>query len=168
MWSSKLSIVCSVTLRKSDTPRLKRTGGSWFIEGACLMTSTSHKVEVPFPQAFAPLASSPFPCAPRYGRPSPLQADRPPTVRWECALRRDSTLSIRPRCTCTRCYARAFTHGNDVPWNESRNTLDLSHVQTLYRPILAQGEKSGNPRIPLSIFIHPRSQETGRISKRIL
>ncbi len=31
------------------------------------MNSATHSVEVPFPQAFASLARSPFPCAPRYG-----------------------------------------------------------------------------------------------------
>ena len=102
------------------------------------MTIISHNVEVPFPQAFAspPKKRSPFPSAPRYGRASfsvhllvkqgdkskPHQADRPPTVRWECALNRGSTLSIRPRYTCTSCYARAFTHGNDVPWNPAKHS----------------------------------------------
>ena len=60
------------------------------------MTIATHSVEVPFPQAFAapPKKRSPFPSAPRYGRTSPHQADRHPTVRWECALRRGSTPSI--------------------------------------------------------------------------
>jgi len=31
------------------------------------MNTPTHSVEVPFPQAFASLARSPFPCAPRYG-----------------------------------------------------------------------------------------------------
>jgi len=61
------------------------------------MNTPTHSVVVPFPQAFAslPKKRGPFPSAPRYGRPSRHQADRPPTVRWECALRRGSTPSIR-------------------------------------------------------------------------
>ena len=63
------------------------------------MSIATQNVEVPFPQAFTSLPPkgrrSPFPSAPRYGRTSPHQADRPPTVRWECARRCGSTPSIR-------------------------------------------------------------------------
>ena len=61
------------------------------------MSIATHHVEVPFPQAFAALQvrSSPFPSAPRYGCTSSRQAERPATVKRECALLRGSTLSLR-------------------------------------------------------------------------
>src|SRR5215469_196082 len=80
----------------SDTPRSLRQGGSSFNERTCPMHTTTHSVEalsvtrVRFP------ARSPFPLCPRvrqrgFDRVFPRCA---PTVRWACALLRDSTLSI--------------------------------------------------------------------------
>ena len=54
-------------------------GGSWFNEGACHMNTTTHAVEVPFPQAFTGLAPRLFPSAPRYSMflaSSDRQSDR--------------------------------------------------------------------------------------------
>ena len=137
-------------------------GGSWFNEGACPMTITTHRVVVPFPQAFASPQKkrSPFPSAPRYGPTSPHQADRPPTVRWECALRRGSTLSI-----CQVAHAQVDTlvllPTGTFSRGTQRNTLDLSHVQTVSRPILAQGLKSGNQGCPCTFLFIPGMNDQG-------
>jgi hypothetical protein len=56
------------------------------------MTITSHNVEVPFPQAFATRKSSPFPCAPRYGRELLIisLSSEAQTARYVCALAKHS------------------------------------------------------------------------------
>jgi len=80
----------------SDTPRSLRQGGSSFNERTCPMHTTTHSVEalsvtrVRFP------CEKPVPLCPRvrqrgFDRVFPRCA---PTVRWACALLRDSTLSI--------------------------------------------------------------------------
>ena len=118
-------------------------GGSWFNEGACPMNTATHNVEVPFPQAFAsPLAKrSPFPSAPRYGYASLHQADRPPTVRWECALRRGSTLSI-----CQVAHAKVDTlvllPVGTIYHGTQRNTLLLSVCNGLEQVYYKQAEMS--------------------------
>ena len=120
------------------------------------MNITTHNGEVPFPQAFAspPKKRGPFPCAPGYGHTSPHQADRPPTVRWDCALRRGSTPSIR-QVAHVQVDTLVLLPTGTLYRGTQRNTIDLSNVQTVYVPILAQGQKSGNPRMSLYIFIHP-------------
>src|SRR5712692_4750116 len=86
-------------------------GGSWFNKGACPMNTTTHTVEVPFPQAFTGLASRLFPSAPRY-RPVGEKRDIRPRG-WE------------ERPCFQRVYARlshwffgshvsAFTRRNDL------------------------------------------------------
>jgi hypothetical protein len=96
------------------------------------MNTTTHNVEVPFPQAFAspPKKRSPFPSAPRYGHASPRQADRHPTARWECALRRGSTLSIR-QAAHAQVDTLVLLPTGTIYRGTQRNTIDLSNVQTL-------------------------------------
>ena len=70
------------------------------------MHIATHNVEVPFPQAFASLARSLFPCAPGYSRNRvpPVGRDLL-AVRRECALLRDSTLASFPVSWQTRsCF----------------------------------------------------------------
>ena len=57
------------------------------------MKITPHSVEVLSPEAFASLARSPFPCAPRYGREGLLFSRQGllPSARKVYALLRDST-----------------------------------------------------------------------------
>ena len=135
--------------------------GSWFIEGACPMNTTTHNVVVPFPQAFAslPKKRGPFPSAPRYGRTSLHQADRPPAVRWECALRRGSTPSIRQVAHAQVDTLVLLPRGTIYPGTQ-RNTIDLLNVQTVNRYILSQGSKCGNRRLRARAF-HPLLRKTG-------
>ena len=104
------------------------------------MSITTHNVEVPFPQAFAspPKKRSPFPSAPRYGRAAPDLPDRHPTVRWECALRRGSTPSIRKACTGTSWYASVFTRRNAL----LRNSQALLRCQSTASLFLFNGRKA--------------------------
>jgi hypothetical protein len=125
------------------------------------MNTPTHSVVVPFPQAFASLLwkRSPFPSAPRYGRSSLHQADRPPTVRWECALRKGSTPSIRQVAYAQVDTLVLLPRGTIYPGTQ-RNTIDLLNVQTIYRYILSQGSKSGNRRLRAWAF-HPLLRKTG-------
>jgi len=153
-------------------------GGSWFNEGACLMTTTTHNVEVPFPQAFAPpLAKrSPFPSAPRYGHASLHQADRPPTARWECALRRGSTLSIRQVAQAQGGTLVLLPMGT-IYHGTQRNAIGLSSVQRSRTSLLQQagivkrfGLESGFPRLrpKQGTIFHPPLSNTGAFKSEVL
>jgi len=129
--------------------------GSWFIEGACPMNTTTHSVVVPFPQAFASPARSSFPCAPRYGRNRvpPLQSIRQ-AVRRVCAPLRDFTLAAL-HCFLANTVVflplalRQRTH---------RNAILLSRC---YRPILTQGMKSGSRGYPCTFLFIPAMNGRG-------
>jgi hypothetical protein len=60
------------------------------------MNAAIHNIVALSPEAFAVLAESPFPCAPRYGREVLWFSDQDllPDVRRACTLLRDSTLQV--------------------------------------------------------------------------
>ncbi len=103
------------------------------------MNTATHAVEVPFPQAFASPARSPFPCAPRYGlflASSDRQSDREvgmrPLARFYAAYhhyaqKQLDTLVLLPR-------------GTIYPGTQ-RNTIELS-MCTRTRTSILQGARN--------------------------
>ncbi len=78
-------------------------GGSWFNEGACTMNTTTHSVEVPFPQAFTEPKSCPFPSAPRYGTEPGLPGLSEALMRSNQTARCDECASTQTRIEFSRC-----------------------------------------------------------------
>jgi hypothetical protein len=121
------------------------------------MTIASHTVEALSPEAFASLARSLFPCAPRYSRnrvppggrdlrPSGVNALSCETRRWPLSLFLGKHGSV-------------FTLG---PSLRNPYTIQLTRC---YLSILAQGKKSGKRKMSLPAFIHPRQIRSGLSEK---
>jgi hypothetical protein len=90
------------------------------------MNIATHCVEVPFPQAFASLLRSPFPCAPRYGR------NKVPRVRLaarrECARVLDFTLALP---LLLEKHGSIFTHC-PTQWNPPKRSSVLKVLEQVY------------------------------------
>ena len=83
------------------------------------MSTATHNVEVPFPQAFASSKRSPFPCAPRYGREHSTTIDEP-TVRWvwrSCQTRQEENAIYRK---CSSSAKRRIASSNTAVWERPR------------------------------------------------
>ena len=111
----------------TDTPHVSRQGGSSFNERTCPMSIAPHNVEALSPEAFASLAESPFPCAPRYGREVVWTSsqDMRPSMRRVCALIRDSTLHV---LEFFDTFTLVLLPKGALYFGTRRNTIQLSRV----------------------------------------
>jgi hypothetical protein len=124
------------------------------------MNTATHSVEVPFPRAFASPRRSPFPSAPRYGT---LWLTRETSDR-EVGMTPlpDIAGILRPSLSLVLWLLRSCFYLQERFTVEPANMIQLSKY---YGTILSQGTKSGNERMFLCIFIHPRHKWTG-LSKK--
>ena len=105
------------------------------------MSIATQSVEALSPEAFATLASSPFPCAPRYGREVLCISD--PLKRrprgGQCAPAKHSrNLSLLQREFLDKC-AHAFPQRSDLRWNPQTRFF----CQMCYMYILTVAHKTG-------------------------
>ena len=134
-------------------PMAQSQGGSSFTERTCPMTNASHNVEALSPEAFAALASSLFPCAPRYSRESLLSSfqgsRRPRGV--PCASAKHSRV-LRCKLWSSLTNVRScFSPKERFPLEPAETRLSC-HM--CYRTILSVAHKTGN--VPLrGAAIHP-------------
>jgi len=116
------------------------------------MNIAIHKVEALSPEAFAALASGPFPCAPRYGRELVFISDplkrRP--LGGQCAFAKAGKV--------LRCFkGSSLTRLRSCFSPKERFTLEPAETrlscQMCYRTIPLLARKSGNARAARWLFI---------------
>ena len=126
------------------------------------MSIASHNVEALSPEAFAPVARHPFPCAPGYGRELLMVSDplkRKP-LGAHCAFAKESKV--------LRCFkGRSLTTRSCFYLSERQFSLEPANMISLLNVLLNDSDGSTHNRKPCPFSFIPGLKAQGFL-KRIL